>query len=112
MRRKIKTTKNKNNNNKKIERVIVMKEKEIEFIKNLGNERIRQKFALIENNIFFEYAIKYGYYTTNDNKKELEILDQLIKKDTEYLINCGYKLDDLEKYKKQVLDRVQKHFEK
>lgn len=89
-----------------------MQAKEIEFIKDLANERIRQKFALIENNIFFEYAIQYGYYKTNDDKKELEILDQLIKKDTEYLINCGYKLDDLENYKKQVQDKAKKHFEK
>lgn len=89
-----------------------MKAKEIEFIKDLGNERIKQKFALIENNIFFEYAIQYGYYKTNDNKKELDTLKQLITKDTNYLLDCGYKLEDLENYKKQVLDRVKKHFEK
>ena len=89
-----------------------MQAKDIEFIKDLANERIRQKFALIENNIFFEYAIQYGYYKTNDNTKELATLKQLIKKDTEYLVNCGYKLDDLEDYKKQVQERAIKHFRK
>lgn len=84
---------------------------ELKFIEDLGNERIKEKFALIDNDIFFNYAIVKGFYKVNDKDKEMEFYSEHIQKLTEYLLNCGIDKQVIEDFKKESLKQTKKHFD-
>lgn len=81
-----------------------------EYLGQEINERIKEKFALIENDILFKYAIDYGYLQVEDKEKELKYYKEHIKKLEQYLLECGYKQDYLNKFKSECVKKTKTHF--
>lgn len=81
-----------------------------EYLGKEANERIQEKFGLIDNDLFFEFAIQNDIYKVNDKEKELQFYKEHIEKQEQYLLNCGYKKEYLDKFKKESLERTKKHF--
>lgn len=75
-----------------------MKAKELNFMEELGNERIKEKFDNIKNDIFWTYAIINELYKVEDKDKEINFYNEHIEKQKQYLINCGYKVEDLDEF--------------
>lgn len=66
---------------------------ELNFMNNLANERIKEKIALIKNDIFFKYAIENGFFKVNNKEEEINFYNKHIENLSNYLINCGVSLD-------------------
>ena len=70
-----------------------MKAKELSFINNIANDRIKEKIATIKNDIFFKYAVENGFCIVNNKEEEINFYNKHIENLSNYLKDCGVSLD-------------------
>lgn len=75
-----------------------MEAKNLKFMEELSNDRIKEKFNLLETTLFFKYALENNKLYVENKKHELEFYNEKIKQYKNYLINCGYKLEFIDNY--------------
>ena len=82
-----------------------MRAKELDFIKELGQDRINEKIGLLKNNLLFKEVTIQNIMIVDDKENYLEFLDKQIKELEDYIATAtsrGY-LEELEKeYKKSI----------
>lgn len=83
-----------------------MRTRKIDFFEKLGNERIKEKKSLLENDIFFKYALENNYFTTTSKDDELKFYNEHIEKLTNYLITSGVEEKEIEIFKNECLKKT------
>ena len=85
-----------------------MNSKELKFLQELASDRIKEKFALLENHILFSYGLEFGYI--KDFNNDLDYHKKQVEKITDYLLACGYSVEMLEDFKNQKIEFIKNYF--